>query len=102
MEAWYTELLEENDLLDTTPFETSYTVPTELIADNCVWVACTSDAQGHLPMRGHLQHNTEETYHVPLGTTDLDDTYGLDFDEHGQYVKLCFTTDWSKEVRSEH
>ena len=44
----------------------------------------------------------EETYHIPLCATDLDDTYGLDFDEHGQYVELCFATDMSKVVLSEH
>jgi len=35
----------------------------------------------------------EETYHAPLCATDLDDTYGFVFDEHGHYAELCFTAD---------
>ena len=36
-----------------------------------------------------------------LRAAALDDSYGLDFDEHGRYAELCFTTDMSKVVLSE-
>ena len=31
----------------------------------------------------------------------LDESYGLDFDQHGYYVELCFTTDMAKAVLTE-
>eukprot|EP00959_Pyramimonas_sp_CCMP1952_P113194 2365872-Pyramimonas_sp.AAC.1 len=34
-------------------------------------------------------------------STDEDDTHGLDSDEKGQYIQLCFATDMSKVVLSE-
>ena len=53
-------------------------------------------------MRGNSHgDDTEETFHVPLCSTDNDTSYGLDFDENGKYVELCFTADMSKVVLSE-
>ena len=58
--------------------------------------------QGHLPLRGRPhKYDIEESYYVPLVSTDQDSSYGLDFDEHGHYVELCSTADVAKTVLTE-
>ena len=103
LESWYTELMSEEKMLNTIPIDSLYTVPIYTVPDYSVLVTVASEpVQGHLHMRGHpRQHDHEETYHVPLCSTDLDETYGLDFDQNGHYVELCFTTDMAKTVLTE-
>ena len=70
----------------------------QMVPDNCVLVTVADEQQGPLPKRGNSQDlrgnsqdsDTEETFHVPLCSTDNDTSYGLDFDENGHYVELCF------------
>ena len=94
LETWYTELREEKQLLETIPTESLYTILVQMVPDNCVLVAVADEQQVTLPMRGNSQtSDTEETFHVPLCSTDNDTSYGLDFDENGHYVELCFTAE---------
>eukprot|EP00959_Pyramimonas_sp_CCMP1952_P315765 6609172-Pyramimonas_sp.AAC.1 len=61
MEMWCTELQDERELLEAAPIDELYTAPAQ-------------------------DMGTTETYHAPLCSTDEDDSYGLDSDEHGQRV----------------
>ena len=71
----------------------------QMVPDNCLLVTVADEQQGPLPMRGNPRDSdTDETFHVPLCSTDNDTSYGLDFDENGHYVELCFTTDMSMVV----
>eukprot|EP00959_Pyramimonas_sp_CCMP1952_P238551 4984923-Pyramimonas_sp.AAC.1 len=76
-----------------------YTAPTQVITDNSVLVTVAEGQRGDLPTWGSRRDmDTTETYHVPLCSADEDDSDGLDSDEHGQYVELCFTADMSEVV----
>jgi len=102
LETWYTELLEEKQLLEATPIEAFYTIPMQMVPDNSVLVTVSDEQQGHLPTRGSPQDSDAvETLHVPLCSTDNDNSHGLDFDEHGRYVEICFTAAMWKVVLSE-
>ena len=81
-----------------------YTVPTYMVSDNSVPVTDASEdrQQGHVPAWGCLrQCVAEETCRAPPRATDQDDSRGLDADEHGSYVELCFTTGMSKVALAE-
>eukprot|EP00959_Pyramimonas_sp_CCMP1952_P376789 7891799-Pyramimonas_sp.AAC.1 len=79
MDVWYTDLHDEKELLEATPPQ-----------------------RGFLPNWGHPRNSDiVETYHVPLCSMVEDCSYGVDSDEHGQSVELCFTADMSKVVLSE-
>eukprot|EP00959_Pyramimonas_sp_CCMP1952_P214870 4496546-Pyramimonas_sp.AAC.1 len=84
MEVWHAELQGEENCWSSEP------------------VTVAEEQQGHLPKWGNPQDMyTIETYHVPLCSTGEDDNCGLDFDEHGQYVELCFAAEMSRIVLSE-
>ena len=107
--------MSEKAFTATSPLDSLYTIPIHTTPDNTVLVTTASDdvqgylqtgdqpqSQGHLPSRGHpQQYDSEESYYVPLVSTDQDDTYGLDFDEHGYYVELLFTQNVAKTVLTE-
>eukprot|EP00959_Pyramimonas_sp_CCMP1952_P276328 5776297-Pyramimonas_sp.AAC.1 len=79
MDVWCAQLQEEKELLESTPIDDVYTVPTQMIADNSVLVTVAEEQRGRLPTRGHPRDiDTTETYHVPLCITDEDDTCALD------------------------
>eukprot|EP00959_Pyramimonas_sp_CCMP1952_P473963 9502644-Pyramimonas_sp.AAC.2 len=95
MEARCTELHDESELLDANPLYELYTVPKHMITDN-------SALRGHLPKWGYSHDSDiEETNDVPLCSTVEDHSYGLDSDENGQSVELCFAAEISKVVLSE-
>eukprot|EP00959_Pyramimonas_sp_CCMP1952_P337886 7075910-Pyramimonas_sp.AAC.1 len=82
MEAWYTELYEQRDLLEATPLCNLYTVPAHMITGNSVLVTVAEEQRGRLLTWGHPRDSDiEETYHVPLCSTGEDHSYGLDSDE---------------------
>ena len=117
LETWITELMTDGSraMTHTTPIDSLYTLPVYTTPDNAVLVTTASDdVQGHLqagnptPVQGHLQtrghpqqYDSEELYYVPLVSTDQDETYGLDFDEHGYYVELLSTHNVAKTVLTE-
>eukprot|EP00959_Pyramimonas_sp_CCMP1952_P323819 6777148-Pyramimonas_sp.AAC.1 len=97
IEVWHTELQDERELLQATPVEEFDSIPTHMTSDNSALVTVADEQQEHLPARGNPQStSTAETHHVLLCSRDDDDSYGLDFDEHGHCVELCFTAEMSK------
>ena len=97
------ELREEKELVETTPVDSRYTIPTHAVSDHCVLVTVAGEdtRQGHLPSWGHPgQRDLEETYLAPLSATDHDSSWGLDADEHGAYVELCLRHVESRIVRT--
>eukprot|EP00959_Pyramimonas_sp_CCMP1952_P368885 7726752-Pyramimonas_sp.AAC.1 len=102
MEVWGAELREEKELLAAAPLEELFTVPTQMVPDQSVLITVADEQRGHLPKWGRIHDpDTEETYVAPLCTLVEDDSDGLDSDENGPYVELCFTTEMSKVVLSE-
>eukprot|EP00959_Pyramimonas_sp_CCMP1952_P430874 9023806-Pyramimonas_sp.AAC.1 len=76
------ELREERGLLEATPLDDLYTVPTHMIIDNRALVAVAGAQRGHLPTWGHPRDSDiEETHHDPLWHTDEDHVYVLDSDD---------------------
>eukprot|EP00959_Pyramimonas_sp_CCMP1952_P335776 7030953-Pyramimonas_sp.AAC.1 len=54
-------------LLEATPLEDLFTVPTHLIPDSSAHITIADEQRGHLPKWGHPHDSDiEETYHVPL------------------------------------
>eukprot|EP00959_Pyramimonas_sp_CCMP1952_P173249 3620310-Pyramimonas_sp.AAC.1 len=53
MEVWYTELHEERELLEASPLDDLYSVPTPMITDSSVLVTVAEEQRGHLPAWGH-------------------------------------------------
>eukprot|EP00959_Pyramimonas_sp_CCMP1952_P175538 3668274-Pyramimonas_sp.AAC.1 len=97
MEVWCTELQYETELLEASPPEDLFTLPTHMIPDKSALIIVAEEQRGHLPKLGHPRDSDiEETYHVPLCSMVEDGSYGLDSDENGQYVELCFTAEMSK------
>eukprot|EP00959_Pyramimonas_sp_CCMP1952_P017654 374465-Pyramimonas_sp.AAC.2 len=85
MDVWCAELLEESELLEATPLDDLYPVPTHVTTDSSVLATVAEEQRGHLPTRGYpLDSDIAETYHVPLCSMDEDDTYGLDWEENGR------------------
>eukprot|EP00959_Pyramimonas_sp_CCMP1952_P437854 9166836-Pyramimonas_sp.AAC.1 len=85
MDVRRAEFREERELLEATPIDDLHTVPTQMITHNSALVTVAEEQRGHLPTWGNPHGiDTTETHHVPLCSTGEDDTYGLDFDEHGQ------------------
>eukprot|EP00959_Pyramimonas_sp_CCMP1952_P438919 9189099-Pyramimonas_sp.AAC.1 len=83
MEVWCTEPREERELSEATPSDDLYTVPTYLITDNSVLVTVAEEQRGHLPTCSHPRDSDiEETYYVPLYSTDEDHSYGLHSDKN--------------------
>eukprot|EP00959_Pyramimonas_sp_CCMP1952_P283802 5932468-Pyramimonas_sp.AAC.1 len=73
-----------------------------MVPDQSVLITVADEQWGHLPKWGRTRvSDTEETYDAPLCTMVEDDSYGLDSDENGQCVELCFATEMSKVVLSE-
>eukprot|EP00959_Pyramimonas_sp_CCMP1952_P068595 1431719-Pyramimonas_sp.AAC.1 len=74
-----------------------------MITDNSALVTVAEEQPGHRPAWGHPRSSDiEETYHVPLCSTGEGHSYGLDSDESGPSIRLCFTAEMSKVVLSEH
>ena len=94
MEDWYEELrvkLEPVPLVDDV-----FRVPTMMVPDQCVMVS--SADPDDLPLGD--EPDQEVFYAMPLCSTEPDDEYQLDTDEHGEYVELCFTSDMAPTVLS--
>eukprot|EP00959_Pyramimonas_sp_CCMP1952_P101713 2127853-Pyramimonas_sp.AAC.1 len=73
-----------------------------MIPDNSALIILAEEQRGHLPEWGHPHDSDiEETYHAPLCSTVEDWSYGLDSDENGQDVELCFAAEMPKVVLSE-
>eukprot|EP00959_Pyramimonas_sp_CCMP1952_P357401 7484088-Pyramimonas_sp.AAC.1 len=73
-----------------------------MVPDQSSLITVADEQRGHLPKWGRAHDpDAEETGYAPLCTMVEDDSYGLDSDENGPYVELCFTTDMSKVVLSE-
>eukprot|EP00959_Pyramimonas_sp_CCMP1952_P181325 3791346-Pyramimonas_sp.AAC.1 len=96
MEVRHAKLQEERELLEAAPIDDLYTAPTQAIAGNSALVTAAGEQRGRLPTWPRPHDIDTETFHVPLCSTDEDDRYGLDFDEHGQCAGLCFTADMSR------
>eukprot|EP00959_Pyramimonas_sp_CCMP1952_P297843 6230642-Pyramimonas_sp.AAC.1 len=76
-----TELFEERELLEATPLDALYIVPTHTITDDSVLVTVAAEQRGHLPKWGYsCDSDIEETHHVSLCSTVEDHSYGLDSD----------------------
>eukprot|EP00959_Pyramimonas_sp_CCMP1952_P333442 6982028-Pyramimonas_sp.AAC.1 len=57
----------KRELLEATPLEDLFAVPTHMIPDNSALVVVAGGQRGHLPKGGHPHDSDiEETYHVPL------------------------------------
>eukprot|EP00959_Pyramimonas_sp_CCMP1952_P189448 3962912-Pyramimonas_sp.AAC.1 len=68
-----------------------------MVPDQSVLITVADEQRGHQPKCGRTRDSdTEETYYVPMCTMVEDDNYGLDSDEIGRYVELCFTAEVSK------
>eukprot|EP00959_Pyramimonas_sp_CCMP1952_P338911 7097446-Pyramimonas_sp.AAC.1 len=68
-----------------------------MVLDQSVLITVADEQRGHLPKWGRTRDSvTEETYYAPICTVVEDDNYGLDSDENGQHVDLCFTAEVSK------
>ena len=52
LETWYTELLEEKQLLEATPMEALYTIPMQMVPDNSVLVTLADEQQRTLANAG--------------------------------------------------
>eukprot|EP00959_Pyramimonas_sp_CCMP1952_P405077 8490086-Pyramimonas_sp.AAC.1 len=90
MEAWHAELQEEREMLEATPPEDLFTIPTQMVPDQSVLISVADEQRGRLPKWGRTRDaDTEETYYAPMCTMVKDDSYGLDSDETGRYVELC-------------
>eukprot|EP00959_Pyramimonas_sp_CCMP1952_P379367 7946562-Pyramimonas_sp.AAC.1 len=102
MEVWCAELQEGGELLEATPPEDLFAIPTKMVPYQSVLITVADAQRGHLPKWGRT-HDSDaaETYYAPMCTMVEDDSYGLDSDENGRYVELCFTTEMSKVVLSE-
>eukprot|EP00959_Pyramimonas_sp_CCMP1952_P078131 1633340-Pyramimonas_sp.AAC.1 len=73
-----------------------------MMYDNSALVTVADEQCGHLPAWGNPQDiSTTETHHAPVCSTGEDDSYGLDSDEQGQCVELCFAAEMSQIVLSE-
>eukprot|EP00959_Pyramimonas_sp_CCMP1952_P430996 9026667-Pyramimonas_sp.AAC.1 len=67
-----------------------------------VLITVADEQRGHLPERGRTRDSdTGETYYVQMCTMVEDNKCGLDSDETGPYVELCFAAGISKVVLSE-
>eukprot|EP00959_Pyramimonas_sp_CCMP1952_P185359 3875864-Pyramimonas_sp.AAC.1 len=72
-------------------------MPAQTVPDHSALITVAEEQRGHLPKWGHPRgSDTEETYHVSLCPMVDDCSYGLDSDEHEQYVELCFAAEMSK------
>eukprot|EP00959_Pyramimonas_sp_CCMP1952_P364786 7639192-Pyramimonas_sp.AAC.1 len=88
--------------MEATPPDNLFAIPTQMVPDQSVLITVADDQRGRLPKWGRARDSdTEETYYVPMCTMVEGDTYGLDSDEDGRYVELCFTAEMSKVVLSE-
>eukprot|EP00959_Pyramimonas_sp_CCMP1952_P092095 1927526-Pyramimonas_sp.AAC.1 len=102
LRRWYAELQDERELLEATPLEDLFTMPTQMVPDQSVLITVADEQRGYLPKCGRTRYSdTEETFYAPLCTMVEDDSYGLDSDDNGRCVELCFTTEMSKVVLSE-
>eukprot|EP00959_Pyramimonas_sp_CCMP1952_P399191 8364752-Pyramimonas_sp.AAC.1 len=69
LEVWHAELREEKGLLEPTPLEDIFTVPTHMVPDQSVLVTVADEQRGHLPKWGRTHGpDIEETYSAPLCT----------------------------------
>eukprot|EP00959_Pyramimonas_sp_CCMP1952_P011735 246837-Pyramimonas_sp.AAC.1 len=72
-----------------------------MVPDQSALISAAAEQRGYLPKWGRTHApDAEETYYAPTCTIIEDDIYGVDSDEHGRYVELCFTTEMSKVVLS--
>eukprot|EP00959_Pyramimonas_sp_CCMP1952_P068652 1432931-Pyramimonas_sp.AAC.1 len=49
MDAWQAELQDEKELLEATPLEDIFTIPTQTIPDHSVLITAAEEQRGHLP-----------------------------------------------------
>eukprot|EP00959_Pyramimonas_sp_CCMP1952_P363129 7604039-Pyramimonas_sp.AAC.1 len=52
LEVWHAELREEKALLEATPLEDLFTVPTHMVPDQSVRITVADEQRGHLPKWG--------------------------------------------------
>eukprot|EP00959_Pyramimonas_sp_CCMP1952_P456523 9473304-Pyramimonas_sp.AAC.1 len=68
-----------------------------MIIGNSALVTIAEEQRGHLPKWGYSRDSDiEEASHGSLCSRDEDHSYGLDSDENGRYVELCFAAEMSK------
>ena len=92
MESWYDELRVE--LHPVPVVDDIYRIPTTMGPDQCVMVSVEEPDDSELGD----EPDQEALYAMPLCSTDVDDDYRLDADEHGDYIELCFTADMAKVI----
>eukprot|EP00959_Pyramimonas_sp_CCMP1952_P294059 6150410-Pyramimonas_sp.AAC.1 len=69
MEMRCAELQEERELLDASPPEDLFTIPTQVAPDQSALITVADEQRGHLPKWGRTHDpDTEETYYAPLRT----------------------------------
>eukprot|EP00959_Pyramimonas_sp_CCMP1952_P140292 2935533-Pyramimonas_sp.AAC.1 len=94
MEVWCAALQEGMKLLEATPPDNLFAMPTHIVPYQGVLITVADEQRGRLPKWGRTRNSdNEEAYCVPMCTMVEDDNYGLDSDENWQSVDLCFTTE---------
>eukprot|EP00959_Pyramimonas_sp_CCMP1952_P073035 1525857-Pyramimonas_sp.AAC.1 len=79
MEVRSAELQTERELLEATPPEDLFTMPTQMVPDQSALITVADEQRGHLPNWGRTHDSdTEEAYYVLIRTMVEDDNYGLD------------------------
>eukprot|EP00959_Pyramimonas_sp_CCMP1952_P046519 971628-Pyramimonas_sp.AAC.1 len=62
-----------------------------MVPDQSALITVADEQRERLPKKGRTRDSdAEETHYVPMRTMVEDDSCGLDSNENGRYVELCF------------